>query len=447
MSARVVRGQAGFLMIELLAAIVLMSVGILATLGVLESSRALSLVSERQETMVHRARQELERLSALPYSELSMSATPTPSASTSNPDFAVNTDGTPTYTYGGLAESLALDATNGVVPATAQSWSEGNEGGSYYDFVTYHSDGQCGSECPSSQNYKRIVVAITGAGSGPPYHPIYLSTYIVDPNAMPNAAVTNGEPLGATSTNCTNSQGQTVSCTVGLSGSAFTYFMYDTPSSSTWSAPTTSHTVHATVAPSNSSSCTGGSNVSGCPVPDLMGTAGSTQDDTASLNNYSTDLDWLGPYPGGRALAPDTTCAATPTRTDNSKGELWLGPTLSSSATLTGEGGLNLLTQTLNGASATVELCIGLYEVPASDTDLIATPPTLLGVASYQPPSWPTSMAPISLIFSFLTSGTVTVPAGHRIGLRLWITPSSTSDIAIAYDHPLFQSEVELDTQ
>jgi hypothetical protein len=33
--------------------------------------------------------------------------------------------------------------------------------GNVYDFVTWHTDGKCGTKCPAQENYKRITVAVT----------------------------------------------------------------------------------------------------------------------------------------------------------------------------------------------------------------------------------------------------------------------------------------------
>jgi hypothetical protein len=327
------------------------------------------------------------------------------------------------------------------------AWSDGRLSGNIYDFVTWATDPGCGSGCPSSADYKRVTVEVTLTGASEPSHPALVSTLVVDPNAAPTGFVSNGtqNPLQSPQTSCLNAQGVLAPCTNGLgNGTPNTWFLYDTPATSTYAAPTASHTTHATVAPTGS--CSGG-NTSGCPVPDLMATSQPAGTTTSPLYDYSSEQTGDS-FTGGRILKTDVGCSSTPSTTDNTKGELWVTAPLSSSMTLTGEGGMSLYTQTANAASASVNLCIGVYNVPGSITNLVSSPPTSLGVISYSSPTWPTVLSPISLHFDFLASGsTVTVASGHRIGLRIWIAGSGGADIAVAYDNPTYASQVELNSQ
>jgi hypothetical protein len=164
-----------------------------------------------------------------------------------------------------------------------------------------------------------------------------------------------------------------------------------------------------------------------------------------ALYNYSNE-DITDSYAGGRVLRRDTTCAGTPSSTDNTKGELWVTPPLAAQETLAGAAGLALYTQTLNGVAATVTLCAAIYDFsPAAVKNLKVTPPTLLGTSAYTPPSWPTTPTPLSFQFIFSNTPKV-VPLGDSIGLRIWATAASTADIAVIYDHPLYPSELQLNS-
>ena len=48
--------------------------------------------------------------------------------------------------------------------------------------------------------------------------------------------------------------------------------------------------------------------------------------------------------------------------------------------------------------------------------------------------------------FDFRTSD-VTVPAGHRIGVRVWPANTSGADLALVYDHPSYPTAVQLNSQ
>lgn len=466
-------GEEGMLLIELMLAAVVLVVAIIGLALGFDSARRLSAVAERQTTAAHRARLEVERVQGLAYSAVAMSAVPTHSADTTNPDYYVasgtSTCATPgTFQYDpnntSAIETLVCDASNGQIPATGTAWSDGPLAGMVYDFITWHSDGSCGSGCPTSQNYKRLTVEVTVTTRTNVHamKPVVISTVIADPTAHSNA-VTNGvqNPLDSPQTTCTNGSGQQVNCSAGIDqGSANNWILHDYPASgSSPAAPTADHSTHATVAPNGT--CTAGASsgtgVAGCPQPDLMNASSPSQSSSSTLFNYSTDIGGKAYNPGatppglgfdgGRILKPDTGCANTPTSTDNSKGELWVTAPLSSSLTLTGYGGLTLYTETLNAASTAVTLCLAVYDVPNSIVNLPSSPPTELGSSAYNPPSWPTTMTADSFDFQFLSSGTATVASGHRIGVRLWLSSASTGSIAVAYDHPLYASQVQLNSQ
>lgn len=471
--------QGGFTVIEVLAAMLLLTIGIIGMIGAFDSARKLTLLSERRTSMAHRAQREIERLQAIPYGELAMYEAPKHSASKENPDYYVTESGTE-YQYGeAKAEteplvvekvecSVTVKENCGAIWASptgrkctsqlgACEWTDGRLSGSIYDFVTWHTDKVCeleekGTKFCSTKSYKRLTVVVTvNVSSGHTVSPVRVSTLIVNPSAAPEGSVKNGieNPLENPTTKCGSE-----SCITGIQrGSPQSWYLHDSPASSeTASEPTKSHATHATVAPSGT--CTS-SNTSGCPTPDLMTSA---KPGAKKLYDYSTDQDGLGATVsllengeclgelrtgacyGGRLLKADVECkekeTPKPTETENTKGELWVTDPLSAETKLTGYGGLSIYTQTIGGVSATATLCVGVYEMPKSIANLTKTgsPGKLLGAAGYTPSTWPTSLTELSFVFKFLESGTATIPKEDRIGIRVWPAASSTSAIAIAYD-------------
>jgi prepilin-type N-terminal cleavage/methylation domain-containing protein len=203
------RAVDGFTMIEVLVAIVVLSVAILGLVGAFDSARRLSLVAERQTAMSHRAQLEIERLQTYPYSKLAMISKPTHSAEKSNPDYYVKNCGSSTcYAWNAektseeenlIAAAKEVDCTVknetgcGIVSASptgrectekvgACEWSDGLIKGYVYDFVTWHTDGHCGS-CKASENYKRLTVVVTAkvSGGGHETTPLRVSTLIAEP--------------------------------------------------------------------------------------------------------------------------------------------------------------------------------------------------------------------------------------------------------------------------
>jgi hypothetical protein len=316
---------------------------------------------------------------------------------------------------------------------------------------------------------------------------VYSSSLIADPHATPSGGISNGvtgNPLTDPSTTCTNSQGTSLPCTSPISsGNPNTYFLHDSPATTTGAPqpPTGDHPTHPTVGVVGGLLCTVvqllasllGTNVTGCPVPDLMDNSAPAGGSTAPLYHYSTDQCSNTCYPGGRLLQPTCSngsgCGTGSTSDCNNGGwasnllnvqsQFWVSSPLTASMTLTGDGGLSMFTQTVGGANALVSFCIELYDVPPSGSpgslaDLLAWPPVALGGAGYVPATnpqtggnWPTSATQLSYIFNFRGSnGSVTLAAGHRLGIRVWAKASVNAAVDLLFDNPADPSQVQLNT-
>jgi hypothetical protein len=480
-------------MIEIVIAIAVLSIGILSMFMALDVSRRLSLVSERHATMTHIAQKEVERLEGIKYSQLAVTSAPSSSTDPTNPDYYVAAGSPPTLRWdraGSSSEPLDVDAGAGTV-APQQSWSEGLLSGTVYDFVTWTTDPKCSPGCPSSSNYKRLTVAVTMAGGLQPTA-VYLSSVVSDPQAAPTGGISNGSggnPLANPATTCKDGSGNVVPCTSPInSGNPNTYFLHDWPSTSSGGplVPSADHATHPTVGVVNGLLCTVSQllaqilgNIAGCPTPDLMDTIAPPGSGTPGppLYHYSTDQGGTG-YPGGRLLQP--TCSGlcsgssgggTGAASDcnngswtanllNVQSHLWVSSPLTATMTLTGDGGISMFTQTLNGAQAVVSFCVEIYDVPPSGApgslaDLLAWPPVALGGAGYvaqtDPVSggnWPTSPAQVSFIFNFRGSGgSISIAAGHRLGVRIWAKVKLNTAIDLIYDNPSYPTQVQLNSQ
>ena len=486
--------EEGFTVIELLFALFVLIVGILGLFIAFVSAQKLSLYSENQTSMAQIAQREIERIESTPYSQIGLSSAPSPSTDAHNPDYYVTAGTPPTFAWdrtgSGTPESLDVDTTSGTI-APVQSWSEGRFSGQIYDFITWTSDPKCSPGCPATQDYKRITVGITVAGAAHPA-PVWVSSVIADPAAAPAGGTSNGtsgNPLTNPNTTCTNAQGQTVSCTSPIdSGNPNTYFLHDWAATNSGAPqlPSSDNATHATVGAVSGLLCTTLpllgqilADITGCPVPDLMDANPAAGSDTTPLYHYSTDQASDSAYPGGRLLQP--TCASgvcggnqgggSGSTSDCSGGswtssllnvesQFFVTAPLTASLTLTGDGGISAYTQTLGGANAVVSFCIEIYDVPPSGSagslgDILAWPPVALGGAGYVPltdPStggnWPTSPADVSYVFNFRgSSGSVSIAAGHRIGVRIWMKANINNAIDLLYDNPSYPSEIQLNSQ
>src|SRR3954453_13455479 len=141
------RCQRGLTLIEAMIAALIVVVGIIGLVGSFDASRKLTLISERRTSMAHRAQQELERLQAVPYSQLAMYETPAHSSEPENPDFYVASGAPPNYQYGenssesevvvlaagGKCGSPAVEGC-GSISALPTAWASGSLSGRIYDF-------------------------------------------------------------------------------------------------------------------------------------------------------------------------------------------------------------------------------------------------------------------------------------------------------------------------
>ena len=175
-------GEDGFTLLELLVAITLLAVGLIALVTSFDHSRDLVSVAEKTEVASHRAQRELERILSLQYAGVAHSTTPGSSASSADPAFYVSgTD----YQYdqgstGPQSETLAV-VGGGSVGSAPSNWtdSESRLTGQIQSFVTW-----TGAYCTAADRTrcaKRVTVAVTVGGDRPLRRPVLMSTVMTSP--------------------------------------------------------------------------------------------------------------------------------------------------------------------------------------------------------------------------------------------------------------------------
>ncbi len=197
----------GFGLIEVMVAILLLTVGLLGTMEVFISSDHLNLTTQRVQALSTAAEQSLEQIRAMPYANLALSALPVHAADgnppgdtshdPSNPDYWVSGTNLQIVTNYGLESSptLAGVSTSGealigggtVSPGPTTVTSDGYTI-SVYRFISWVNDScvYLGVDlCPGTQDAKRVTVAavITGGGGTGANKPFWLSTVVANPNA------------------------------------------------------------------------------------------------------------------------------------------------------------------------------------------------------------------------------------------------------------------------
>jgi hypothetical protein len=450
-AARAAGRDDGLTLVETLVAILLLSVGLLATAAVYDGSRRLSGTSERTSVLAHRAQAEIERISALGWSHVALSGAPVRSTDPADPASMLTASTPPRLRPDRrdptTDEALVIDPAAGQVDPTVRTWTDGRLRGRIHTWVSWRTDPRCGAGCPTSQNAKRITVVLTVDGQTTRRGPLVTSVVLTDPDAAPAGAMADGarNPLADPTTVCLSSTGAEVACSRSIGSlSSTSWFLYDTPAKSdTWQSTPASHAVHPTIAPIGT--CLLGA-LTGCPVPDLMGedaipapTVLPPLLDRSSGTTGSEDS-------GGRVLkVSDASCSGTPTA-DNTRSQRWVTPAQPGGTTLTGDGGMTLYSRTRTGVEARVTLCVQFLIAPGPLGDLLTLPPTVVGTVSYELAAWPGVMTPISFTFA-MPGSDIAVAAGKRVGVRVWVAASSASDVVLAYDHPTLQSTLQLNVR
>jgi prepilin-type N-terminal cleavage/methylation domain-containing protein len=172
----------GFTLFELLMAITVLAVGLMALVSSFDHSRDLVSVAEKTEVASHRAERELERILSLAYPGVAHPSTPASSLDASSPAFYVNGS---SYRYdqgstGPLSETLAV-VGGGSISASSSTWtdSETRLTGQIQSFVTWTGD-YC-TDADRTRCAKRVTVAVTVGGPRPLRRPVLISTIMTSP--------------------------------------------------------------------------------------------------------------------------------------------------------------------------------------------------------------------------------------------------------------------------
>jgi prepilin-type N-terminal cleavage/methylation domain-containing protein len=172
----------GFTLFELLMAITVLAVGLIALVTSFDHSRDLVSVAEKTEVASHRAERELERILSLPYASVAHSSTPGSSENSADPAFYVS--GT-NYQYdqgstGPQSETLAA-VGGGSIGASPTTWtdSEARLTGQIQSFITW--TGAYCTPVDRTRCAKRVTVAVTVGGARPLRRPVLISTVMTSP--------------------------------------------------------------------------------------------------------------------------------------------------------------------------------------------------------------------------------------------------------------------------
>jgi prepilin-type N-terminal cleavage/methylation domain-containing protein len=169
------RQERGFTLVELLATMTLLTVGVIATAATFDHSRRATTSAERIEAMAHKAQREIEQIQSLTYAETGLSTvqmgnvTASGSGDVWDPaNFVFNgspkTFATDWNNVSTSKEPFVSPATDATCTCATLTYKTSPPGSDRYQmtvwrFITFVDD-TCNA-CTGTQEYKRITVAIT----------------------------------------------------------------------------------------------------------------------------------------------------------------------------------------------------------------------------------------------------------------------------------------------
>jgi prepilin-type N-terminal cleavage/methylation domain-containing protein len=212
--------EGGFTLLEVLVASLLLAIGIISMVGSFDPARHLGTTAELHQVASAQAEGELNRITSMKFSNISLKEAPTAGVKTTEPTYYVSSGpcagkgpvSTPCYQWdwssSASIEALDVAATTDSEPnprswTTTVSTSSGTTriSGKTYRFITWANDTLCkATACGGSTDDKRITVAVTITGIK---QPVELSSLVTNPAGEYN-------PLAGGVT-CTD-QGVTVPC-------------------------------------------------------------------------------------------------------------------------------------------------------------------------------------------------------------------------------------------
>ncbi|HEX7059145.1 MAG TPA: hypothetical protein VF176_04770 [Solirubrobacterales bacterium] len=453
--------QAGFTIVEVVVASLVLVIGALTTFGLLSAATKNTQRAKATQVALNRVQQEIEQLRSLTNDQLAMTSTPAHSTDSLNPNYRVS-GGTfalvrqPPGNYANMVVNGGSlygggFVSGGIVDPGPTSFSSGDVTGKVYRYVVWRDDVNCpAATCPGTQDYKEVVVAVKldtpGNQSGERGY-VEVGSDFVDPTDS-----AQNDPIPGANGVVTAQQ----------------FFLSDTPCAASGATTrqdiTGDHLLHNTRGTCASGPQTG--TIVGAPDTLLLGAPPDPDPyDPANppLYDYSDDF-YLEPTPDtdkGLQIRKDDSsgCNYVPTGATNPESQIhrWVTDPMASNFTMTEKVTIEFYTRTLNDASYPGTLCVYLFKrsevgSPPTATDTRLTDKsTGFPYWTYKPGGnglWPSgAWTRVRLTMDF-NNAPYTIPAGNRLGVGLSVERSNTpaDAIPIMYDHPDRPTRIEVDT-
>lgn len=451
--------EAGFTIVEVLVAIVILSIGAMTTFSLLSAATRNAQRAKASQVALEYAEQELEYLRSLEDKKLALNSAPNSSTNPNSPNYRV-LNGTfalgrqPRTNYRNLVVNGGSlygggHVEGGTISPGPTNFSSGDVSGRVYRYIVWHNDEKCSEvACPGKQDYKQIVVAVRL--NTPPSQAAERGYVEVQSNFVNPTENAEDDPIP------------------GAGGKVITaqqFFLTDTPCSATGATArqeiTGNHLLHNTLGTCASGLHTGTT----AGAPDALMLGNPPDPDPEDPNNpayydYANDsyLDTSPDAGIGVQIRKDDTsgCHYKPTGTTNPESQVhrWVTDPMAEAFVMTEKVTLEVFTQSINEAASAGQLCIYLFKRHEVGSPPVATDTMLTntnGGTSYwtykQTPYWPQKLTPILLTMNF-NGAPYTIPVGDRLGVAFSVERQATPAEALSfmYDHPQARTRIEVDT-
>ena len=452
--------ERGFTIIEVVVATLVLTLGALATFGLLSSARKNTERAKATQVALDLAQQELEEMRYLTSEQRALIEPPQSSTNPLDPNYRVDTargEFALTREPPGDYEQLVVNGTfheeepvsGGIVEPGPTPFSSGDVSGDIYRYVVWRNDDQCAG-CEGEEDFKQIVVAVKLDKPGNQAAErgyVEVQSNFVDPtDAGANV------PLPDSGGNVVTAQ---------------QFYLSDTPCDAdgvTERQPIVveegddGHPLHNTLG-----SCADGPQTKTTPgAPDAL-LLGPPPDPAPSdpndppLYDYATDF-YLEPTPDtdkGVQIRLDETagCHYEPTATANREMRVhrWVTDSFVSDFVLKDKVTLEFHTRALNDDPHEGKLCVYLFkrDEPGGGDTLLVDKESGNEYWTYYKSDWPRfSWANPKVAMTFEPAPD-TIPAGDRLGVALSVESAETvgaNALSIMYDHPKYPTRIEVDT-
>jgi prepilin-type N-terminal cleavage/methylation domain-containing protein len=455
------RKDDGFTMVEVLVAILIVSIGAMATFTLLSSATRNAQRAKATQVGLEYAEQEMERLRSMEWSQLALKSTPQHEGTALNPNYRVLNEKfalsrEPLGNYQTLVHNgepvwgePEKTIEGGTVSPGPSPFTNGDVSGKVYRYIVWRNDEACGSACPGPQDYKQIVIAVRldarGNEAGERGYFEVQSNFVDpedsaknDPAPGPGGKVVTAQQFFLTDTSC-SAAGTTASPTIHQE-------------------ITSNHLLHNTRGTCEAGQKTG--STPGAPDALMLGLPPDPDPEDPAIPaeyDYANDsyLDTSPDTGTGVQIKRDDTsgCHNPPTGTTYPESQIhrWVTDKMTEIFVMKEKVTLEFYTKSLNNHSAEARICVFLFKRHNETED---TPITNLetGAAYWtwwpeKNANWPQVWTKVRLTMKF-TPTSYEIPANDRLGVAISVERGHTEDEALSfmYDHPNYPSRLEIDT-